>query len=40
MVKSREKQCQNYFGLTTITKNDMVKFCCVKQEKMMGFDYY
>ena len=38
--KSHEKKCQNYFRLTTITTNSMVKFRCVKLEKMMDFDYW
>ena len=39
MVKSHEKKCQNYFRVTTITTNGMVRCCCIKQGKMMGFDY-
>ena len=39
MVKSHEKKCQNYFRVTTITTNDMVKFRRVQQEKLMDFDY-
>ena len=36
MVKSHEKECQNYFH---VTANDMVKCCCGRQEKMMDFNY-
>ena len=39
MVKSNENNCQNYFRVTTITTNDMVKCCRVKQERMMDFDH-
>ena len=39
MVKSHQKICQNYFCVTTITTNDMVKCHLVQQEKMMDFGY-
>ena len=39
MVKSHEKKCENYFRVTTITTNDMVKCRRGQQEKMMDFDY-
>ena len=38
MVKSHKKKCQNYFRVTTITTNGIVKCHCVKHEKMMDFD--
>ena len=39
MVKSHEKKCENYFRVTAITTNDMVKCRRGQQEKMMDFDY-
>ena len=36
MIKSHEKECQNYFHVTT---NDMVKCPRGQQEKIMDFDY-
>ena len=40
MVKSHEKKCQNYFHVTLIITNDMMKCSRGQQEKMMDFDYY
>ena len=39
MVKSHKKKCQKYFPVIKITANDMMKCRCVKQKKMMDFDY-
>ena len=39
IVKSHEKKCQNYFPVTTITTNNMVKCHRGQQEKMMDFDF-
>ena len=39
VVKSHEKKYQNYFRVTTITTNDMVKCRRGQQEKIMDFHY-
>ena len=39
MVKSHKKKYQKYFPVIKITANDMMKCRCVKQKKMMDFDY-
>ena len=39
MVKTHESKCQNYFPVTTTTRNGIVKWHCVKQGKMMDIDY-